>query len=33
MGETYIKVKGVWIYLFRAADQYGKTLESLLSQH
>ncbi|WP_366141065.1 hypothetical protein [uncultured Ruegeria sp.] len=26
-------MKGVWIYLFRAADQYGKTLESLLSQH
>ena len=29
--ETYVKVKGVWMYLFRAVDSQGKTLEFLLS--
>ncbi len=25
MDETYIKVKGVWKYLYRAVDKEGKT--------
>lgn len=29
--ETYIKVKGVWMYLYRAVDSQGNTLEFLLS--
>ena len=29
--ETYIKVKKVWMYLDRAVDSEGKTLELLLS--
>ena len=29
--ETYVKVKGTWIYLYRAVDSAGKTLEFLLS--
>jgi IS6 family transposase len=29
--ETYIKVKGIWVYLYRAADSEGNTLEFLLS--
>ena len=30
--ETYIKVRSVWIYLYRAVDQNGKTVESYLSR-
>ena len=29
--ETYIKVKGVWKYLYRAVDSKGNTLDFLLS--
>ena len=29
--ETYVKVKGTWIYLYRAVDSQGKTLGFLLS--
>jgi transposase-like protein len=29
--ETYIKVKKVWMYLYRAVDSHGNTLEFLLS--
>jgi transposase, IS6 family len=29
--ETYIKVKGVWKYLYRAADSAGNTLDFMLS--
>ncbi len=29
--ETYVKVKGVWLYLYRAVDSYGNTLEFRLS--
>jgi putative transposase len=32
MDETYIKVKGRWMYLYRAIDKHGKTLEFLLSR-
>jgi transposase, IS6 family len=28
--ETYVKVKGVWMYLYRAVDSHGNTLEFLL---
>jgi transposase, IS6 family len=29
--RTYVKVKGVWMYLYRAVDSRGKTLEFHLS--
>ena len=32
MDETYIKVKGKWMYLYRAVDKHGKTLEFMLSR-
>ena len=32
MDETYIKVKGVWRYLYRAVDKYGKTIDFLLTK-
>lgn len=32
MDETYIKVKGNGVYLYRAVDKYGKTLDFMLSQ-
>lgn len=32
MDETYIKVKGEWVYLYRAVDKYGKTIDFLLTQ-
>ncbi|MDQ2822074.1 MAG: IS6 family transposase [Pseudomonadota bacterium] len=31
MDETYIKVKGVWKYLYRAVDKHGKTIDFLLT--
>lgn len=32
MDETYIKVKGVWVYLYRAVDKSGETIEFMLSE-
>jgi putative transposase len=32
MDETYIKVKGVWRYLYRAVDNEGKTIDFLLTR-
>jgi transposase, IS6 family len=29
--ETYVKIKGTWMYLYRAVDSHGNTLEFLLS--
>jgi transposase, IS6 family len=29
--ETYIKIKKTWMYLYRAVDSEGNTLEFLLS--
>jgi hypothetical protein len=29
--ETYIKVKGQWVYLYRAVDKQGRTVDFLLS--
>ena len=31
MDETYIKVKSVWKYLYRAVDKQGKTVDFLLT--
>tara|TARA_R110002012_G_C11590360_1_gene606174 strand:+ start:494 stop:1174 length:681 start_codon:yes stop_codon:yes gene_type:complete len=31
MDEIYIKVKGEWVYLYRAVDKLGKTLDFMLS--
>jgi putative transposase len=31
--ETYIKVRGQWLYLYRAIDSVGDTVEFLFSQH
>lgn len=30
MDETYIKIKGVWYYQYRAVDKYGATIDCLL---
>ncbi|KTC84765.1 IS6 family transposase [Legionella drozanskii] len=32
MDESYIKVKGQWVYLYRAVDKKGKTVDFLLSE-
>lgn len=32
MDETYIKVRGQWMYFYRAVDKYGKTLDFMLSE-
>src|SRR5262245_18973362 len=32
MDETYIKVKGVWYYLYRAVDKTGQTIDFLLTE-
>ena len=32
MDETYIKVKGQWVYLYRAVDKEGKMVDFLLSE-
>ena len=29
--ETYVKVKGKWVYLYRAVDKYGDTIDFYLS--
>jgi putative transposase len=30
MDETYIKLNGKWVYLYRAVDKYGQTIDFLL---
>ena len=32
MDETYIQVKGEWLYLYRAVDKEGKTVDFLLTK-
>jgi transposase-like protein len=32
MDETYVKVRGAWMYLYRAVDQGGKTVDFFLSR-
>jgi transposase, IS6 family len=29
--ETYVKVRGEWVYLYRALDKYGNTIDFYLS--
>jgi transposase-like protein len=31
--ETYIKAKGRWVYLYRAVDKQGQTVDFYLSEH
>jgi transposase-like protein len=33
MDETYVRVKGTWMYLYRAVDKAGQTVDFLLSQN
>src|SRR6201986_2897966 len=33
MDETYVKVRGEWIYLYRAVDKSGKTVDFYLSRN
>jgi putative transposase len=33
MDETYIKINGVWVYLYRAVDSLGNSIEFLLRKH
>jgi transposase-like protein len=30
--ETYVKIAGRWVYLYRAIDQYGQVIDMLVSQ-
>jgi putative transposase len=32
MDETYIRVKGEWVYLYRAVDKYSKTVDFVLTK-
>ena len=33
MDETYVRVRGEWMYLYRAVDKIGKTVDFLLSRN
>src|SRR5690606_29467386 len=33
LDETYIKIKGQWVYLYRAVDKFGDTIDFMLSEH
>ncbi|MCP3857789.1 MAG: DDE-type integrase/transposase/recombinase [Actinomycetia bacterium] len=32
MDETYVKVAGVWRYVYRAVDQYGQVIDVFVSK-
>jgi transposase-like protein len=31
--ETYVKVAGRWVYLYRAIEQYGQVIDVLVTQN
>ena len=31
--ETYVKVNGIWRYVYRAVDQHGQVIDVLVSRH
>jgi putative transposase len=33
MDETYVKIKGKWVYLYRAVDKLGDIIDFMLSEH
>ena len=33
MDETYIKVRGSWVYLYRSVDKAGRTVDFFLSRN
>ena len=33
MDETYVKVKGQWVYLYRAVDKFGDTIDFMVFEH
>lgn len=33
LDETYLKIKGIWHYLYRAIDKHGNTLDWMLSKN
>ena len=33
VGETYVKVNGIWRYVYRAIDQDGQVVDVLVSSH
>jgi len=33
MDKTLVKLNGKWIYLYRAVDRYGDTVDFFLSEH
>ena len=33
MDETYVKVKGQWVYFYRAVDKFGATIDFIVSEH
>ena len=32
MDETYIKIRGEWVYLYRAVNKFGETIDFMLSE-
>lgn len=33
MNETFIEVKGLWVYLYRGVDKFGATVDFMFSKH
>ncbi len=33
MDETYIKIKGKWVYYYRAVDKFGNVIDYYLGQN